>query len=118
MDFKIVDKKGVVDYLEKYLKTKDASKERVDNINRIFRNVKRGDWKILFAFENDYGEQYLAIKDFKDKTIWFGDESDWGGSSSFLEDAFMSSHMDKVDMKEVLQAKVVKINKDNLAEGE
>lgn len=116
MNFKLINKKGVIDYLKEYIKRKDTDEKRVNNIKHIFKRIKDGDWKILFAFENNYGEEYLAIQDFTGKTIWFGDESDWGGGSSFFEDAFMNSHINNCSMNEVLSAGIVEIKKEKLNE--
>lgn len=94
MTFKKVPTKEVLDYIKKWILV-SKNPIRVSNAKDILKYTKSKIWKILFAFVNNYGEHYLAIKDLDGKVVWFGDESDWEAASSIPENGFISSVLSK-----------------------
>ena len=99
MKFKLVPKRRVIKYILKHV-LNSKNQDRVDHIKDLFESVAIDGWKVLFGFQNEYGEKYLAVEVADGNIWWFGDESDWTGASSYYEDKFI---------KEIAQAKKYKI---------
>jgi hypothetical protein len=98
MNFKIIDKRKVLDYFNEYVDKIKFDKKRLNNIWDIIDNITYGSWKVLFAFENNYGEKYLCIRDRNGNDGLFGDESNWSCASSFEERRFMESYIEHNDI--------------------
>lgn len=86
LKFKVIKIAEVVEHLEREV-NKDKSK--TDNIVLISKMIIKNEWRVVFAFKNQFEQMYLAIEDKKQKIVWFGDVSNWQGADSEPENDFV-----------------------------